>query len=345
MSLTCLECLRHACARRRAERTFLQNNSGSNAKGLSGTAVALLHEGSRGTGGLLSGYVSCANVAKFPGATSEPSNASRPADNSPKCTSFSALRTLLWMSSRPDLRDARTFASTPALAHSLLTSINRCHCPVVNMLIRVCNFRCEILPPRGRANSIRGSNINIFQPRSSCNSSNFAHCSGQRDSEDALHRKGDVLHDQRSRAEHDMKLYLVQRFQSCNNSPLVQLEISARILWNLVVMNDLLIQMENLQLLVDRLVWVVSTQGSDSARASNAVFEPKWLSFCCHSPTIHREPRHTEWIASMIHHSVNSEGLHRSLSVTYTCVDPHVSGKSCAHLGLSQLVLSSTEDV
>ena len=85
-------------------------------------------------------------------ATSAPSNAWRPADN---YASVSALRTLLLMSSRPDLHDARTFASTRALAHSLLTSIKRCHCPVVNMLIRVCTFRCKILPPRGRAKSER----------------------------------------------------------------------------------------------------------------------------------------------------------------------------------------------
>ena len=75
------------------------------------------------------------------------------------------------MSSRPDLRHARTFPSTPALAHSLLTSTNRCHGPEANMLIRVCSFRCEILPPRGRAKSILGSNINIFPTRSIRNSS------------------------------------------------------------------------------------------------------------------------------------------------------------------------------
>ena len=48
-----------------------------------------------------------------------------------------ALRTLLLMSSRPDLGDTLTFASTPALAHSLLTS-NICHC----------NFCWDILPSK-----------------------------------------------------------------------------------------------------------------------------------------------------------------------------------------------------
>ena len=91
---------------------------------------------------------------------------------------------MLLMSSRPDLRDARTFPSTPALAHSLMTSVNKCHCPVVNMLVRVCNSRCEILPP--------------------------------------------------------LELYMVQILQSGRESPPVQLEIYARTVWNLVVMNDLL---------------------------------------------------------------------------------------------------------
>ena len=111
----------------RAERTFLQNNSGSNSNGCAGTAVALPDKWSRGIGGLRAELVNCAKVAKFPRATSAPSRAWRPADSSPTCTSASALCTLLWMLSCLGLRDARTFDATPARAHSSLASNNDCH--------------------------------------------------------------------------------------------------------------------------------------------------------------------------------------------------------------------------
>ena len=139
---------------------------------------------------------------------------------SPKCTSVSALRTLLLMSV--------------------------CHCLVVNMLIRVCNFRCEILPPRGCAKSILGSDISIFQPRSLRNSSpSSCHL---RTSPivvvNATLKTPFIMNGTffmtNALVRNTMWSPTWSKYSSpAERAPPVQLEISVRILWNLVVMNVL----------------------------------------------------------------------------------------------------------
>ena len=146
----------------RAERTLRQKTLSSRLK--TGQSPGNGGIGTRGLAGL---FCNSLSVAVFPGASSAPSNAWRPDDNSPSCTNRCALAARFSIVVGHPLLRWRLLTTAASPEHFMEATIKSCHCPAANLSNLATNFSFPMRPPRGgRCNIILGKSMNNFQPRS-----------------------------------------------------------------------------------------------------------------------------------------------------------------------------------